>query len=143
MLKSILNGLAGVRGHQTQMDVVGSNIANINTIGYKTMQATFQETLSQMVGSAQGPTGKRGGSNPLQIGLGSSIGGIKSTFSQGALQDTGNVTDMAILGNSFFIVNDGNRDFFTRNGSFGFDGEGTLVNNQGYAVQGKQATAKG
>ncbi|HCK14834.1 TPA: hypothetical protein DHW51_11970 [Candidatus Poribacteria bacterium] len=143
MLKSILNGLAGVRGHQTQMDVVGSNIANINTIGYKTMQATFQETLSQMVGSAQGPTGKRGGSNPLQIGLGSSIGGIKSTFSQGALQDTGNVTDMAILGNSFFIVNDGNRDFFTRNGSFGFDGEGTLVNNQGYAVQGKQATAEG
>lgn len=143
MLKSILNGLAGVRGHQTQMDVVGSNIANINTIGYKTMQATFQETLSQTVGSAQGPTGKRGGSNPLQIGLGSSIGGIKSTFSQGALQDTGNVTDMAILGNSFFIVNDGNRDFFTRNGSFGFDGEGTLVNNQGYAVQGKQATAEG
>lgn len=143
MLKSILNGLAGVRGHQTQMDVVGSNIANINTIGYKTMQATFQETLSQMVGSAQGPTDKRGGSNPLQIGLGSSIGGIKSTFSQGALQDTGNVTDMAILGNSFFIVNDGNRDFFTRNGSFGFDGEGTLVNNQGYAVQGKQATAEG
>ena len=143
MLKSILNGLAGVRGHQTQMDVVGSNIANINTIGYKTMQATFQETLSQMVGSAQGPTEKRGGSNPLQIGLGSSIGGIKSTFSQGALQDTGNVTDMAILGNSFFIVNDGNRDFFTRNGSFGFDGEGTLVNNQGYAVQGKQATAEG
>ena len=143
MLKSILNGLAGVRGHQTQMDVVGSNIANINTIGYKTMQATFQETLSQMVGSAQGPTEKRGGSNPLQIGLGSSIGGIKSTFSQGALQDTGNVTDMAILGNSFFIVNDGNRDFYTRNGSFGFDGEGTLVNNQGYAVQGKQATAEG
>jgi len=143
MLKSILNGLAGVRGHQTQMDVVGSNIANINTIGYKTMQATFQETLSQMVGSAQGPTEKRGGSNPLQIGLGSSIGGIKSTFSQGALQDTGNVTDMAILGNSFFIVNDGNRDFFTRNGSFGFDGEGTLVNNQGYAVQGKQATPEG
>ena len=143
MLKSILNGLAGVRGHQTQMDVVGSNIANINTIGYKTMQATFQETLSQMVGPAQGPTDKRGGSNPLQIGLGSSIGGIKSTFSQGALQDTGNVTDMAILGNSFFIVNDGNRDFFTRNGSFGFDGEGTLVNNQGYAVQGKQATAEG
>ena len=143
MLKSLLNGLSGVRGHQTQMDVVGSNIANINTIGYKTMQATFQETLSQMVGSAQGPTEKRGGSNPLQIGLGSSIGGIKSTFSQGALQDTGNVTDMAILGNSFFIVNDGNRDFYTRNGSFGFDGEGTLVNNQGYAVQGKQATAEG
>ena len=143
MLKSILNGLAGVRGHQTQMDVVGSNIANINTIGYKTMQATFQETLSQTVGSAQGPTGKRGGSNPLQIGLGSSIGGIKSTFSQGALQDTGNVTDMAILGNSFFIVNDGNRDFLTRNGRFGFDGEGTLVNNQGYGVQGKQATAEG
>lgn len=143
MSKSLLNGLAGIRAHQTQMDVIGNNIANLNTVGYKTARATFQETLNQTIASAQPPVGGMGGVNPSQIGLGTAIGAIKSTFTQGNLQETGSTTDLAILGNGFFVVHDGEKNFFTRNGSFHFDANGTVVNNQGLSVQGKQADARG
>ena len=143
MSKSLLNGLAGIRAHQTQMDVIGNNIANLNTVGYKTSRATFQETLNQTIAPAQPPTGGMGGVNPSQIGLGTTIGAVKSIFTQGNLQETGSTTDLAILGNGFFVVSNGDDRFFSRNGNFHFDGNGMIVNNQGMAVQGKQYDARG
>ena len=143
MSKSLLNGLAGIRAHQTQMDVIGNNIANLNTVGYKTARATFQETLSQTIAPAQPPSGGMGGVNPSQIGLGTSIGAVKSIFTQGNLQETGSTTDLAILGNGFFVVNNGDDNFYSRNGNFHFDGNGMIVNNQGMSVMGKQYDARG
>ena len=143
MSKSLLNGLAGIRAHQTQMDVIGNNIANLNTVGYKTSRATFQETLNQTIAPAQPPSGGMGGVNPSQIGLGTTIGAVKSIFTQGNLQETGSTTDLAILGNGFFVVNNGDDNFYSRNGNFHFDGNGMIVNNQGMSVMGKQYDARG
>ena len=143
MSKSLLNGLAGIRAHQTQMDVIGNNIANLNTVGYKTARATFQETLNQTIAPAQPPSGGMGGVNPSQIGLGTTIGAVKSIFTQGNLQETGSTTDLAILGNGFFVVNNGDDNFYSRNGNFHFDGNGMIVNNQGMSVMGKQYDARG
>ncbi|MCH8291372.1 flagellar hook-basal body complex protein [Candidatus Poribacteria bacterium] len=139
MIKSIFNGLSGVRAHQVQMDAIGSNIANINTVGYKAAQVTFEEAFSLTLRTADGPRGI----NPTQIGLGSRAKIIKSVFTQGGLQETGNVTDVAIIGSGFFVVNDGTRDYYTRAGNFHLDSDGLLINNQGFRVQGKQANADG
>ena len=87
--------------------MIGNNIANLNTVGYKTARATFQETLNQTIAPAQPPSGGMGGVNPSQIGLGTTIGAVKSIFTQGNLQETGSTTDLAILGNGFFVVNNG------------------------------------
>ena len=93
MSKSLLNGLAGIRAHQPQMDVIGNNIANLNTVGYKTSRATFQETLNQTIAPAQPPSGGMGGVNPSQICFGTSILSVMSIFTQGNLQETGSTSD--------------------------------------------------
>jgi flagellar hook protein FlgE len=139
MLRSLFSGISGLRSHQQMMDVTGNNIANVNTAGFKSSQATFQDTLSQLINSAGAPQGGRGGSNPAQIGLGVRLGGISTNFTQGAQQTTGRTTDLMIQGDGFFVVNDGNEQLFTRSGNFSFDATGRLVTNTGAAVQGWQA----
>ncbi|GGK18098.1 flagellar hook protein FlgE [Pilimelia terevasa] len=143
MLRSLFSGISGLRAHQTMMDVTGNNIANVNTTGFKGSQATFQDTLSQMVQPAGSPATGLGGTNPAQIGLGVRLGGITTNFTQGATQMTGRSTDLMIQGDGFFAVNNGSETLFTRNGSFSFDANGTMVTNGGMKVQGWQANAAG
>ena len=107
MLRSLFTAVSGLRAHQTMMDVVGNNIANVNTTGFKGSQTVFEDTLSQVVRSSGGPQGLRGGTNPAQIGLGVRVGGIATNFSQGATQVTGRATDVALQGDGFFIVKHG------------------------------------
>jgi flagellar hook protein FlgE len=143
MLRSLFSGISGLRTHQTMMDVTGNNIANVNTTGYKGSQATFQDTLSQLVAAAGAPAGGTGGTNPAQIGLGSRLSGITTNFGQGAAQNTGRSTDLMIQGDGFFAVSDGSETLFTRNGSFSFDANGTLVSSGGKKVMGWQANGAG
>jgi flagellar hook protein FlgE len=143
MLRSLFAGISGLRAHQQMMDVTGNNIANVNTAGFKSSQATFQDTLSQLVKAAGAPQAGAGGTNPAQIGLGVRLGGISTNFTQGAQQTTGRTTDLMIQGDGFFVVADGGEQLFTRAGSFSFDANGRLVTNGGQVVQGWQADAAG
>jgi len=120
--------ISGLKNHQTFMDVVGNNIANVNTTGFKQSRVTFQDILSQTVRSASGPQGGRGGVNPEQVGLGMLISGIDTIQTQGTLQSTGKLTDMAIQGDGYFVMSDGKQNFFTRDGAFDLGIDGTLVN---------------
>jgi flagellar hook protein FlgE len=140
MLRSLFTAVSGLRAHQTMLDVVGNNIANVNTTGYKTSQAVFEDTLSQVVRNSGGPQGLSGGTNPAQVGLGVKVGGISTNFSQGATQVTGRATDVAIQGDGFFVVKQDGQTLYTRAGSFDFDASGNLVNPDGAFVQGWPAT---
>lgn len=120
--------ISGLKNHQTFMDVVGNNIANVNTTGFKQSRVTFQDILSQTVRGASGPQGGLGGVNPEQVGLGVLISGIDTIQSQGTLQSTGKSTDMAIQGDGYFMMSDGKQSFYTRDGSFDLALDGTLVN---------------
>ena len=139
MLRSLFSGISGLRAHQQMMDTTGNNIANVNTTGYKSSQTTFEDTLSQLVRSAGAPQGGVGGTNPAQIGLGVRLGGISNNFSQGAAQTTGRSTDLMIQGDGFFVVQNAGQDLYTRNGSFSFDTNGSLVTSDGGVVQGWSA----
>lgn len=137
MMRSMFSGVSGLRIHQTMMDIIGNNIANINTVGYKTSNLTFQSMLSQTLKGASTPTNNTGGSNPIQVGLGAQMGSVDSNFAQGNLQSTGKVTDMAIQGDGFFILKSNDGVFYTRAGNFTFDASGNLVNPaDGMIVQG-------
>ena len=141
MMRALFSGVAGLKNHQTRMDVIGNNIANVNTYGFKTSRATFQDMLSQTLSGAAKPEENRGGVNPKQVGLGMTIASIDRIFTQGSLQTTGAQTDMAISGDGFFVVSDGERKYYTRAGAFGLDKNGTLVNPaNGLKVQGWMAT---
>ena len=139
MLRSLFAAVSGLRAHQTMMDVVGNNIANVNTAGYKSTQTVFEDTLSQVLRSAGSPQGTIGGTNPAQVGLGTSVGGIATNFSQGAIQMTGRPTDAAIQGDGFFVVSKDNQTLYSRAGAFSFDANGNLVNPDGAVVQGWMA----
>src|SRR5437763_2392482 len=128
MMRSMFSAISGLKNHQTFMDVVGNNIANVNTTGFKQSRVTFQDILSQTVRGASGPQGGRGGVNPEQVGLGVLISGIDTIQTQGTLQSTGKLTDMAIQGDGYFMMSDGKQQFFTRDGSFDLGIDGTLVN---------------
>ncbi|GAA2912984.1 flagellar hook protein FlgE [Actinoplanes cyaneus] len=136
MLRSLYSGISGLHAHQQMIDVTGNNIANVNTVGYKTQSVEFQDTLSQMVGAAGSPQGTMGGTNPSQVGLGVRVSGINSNFSQGSAQTTGKSGDMMVQGDGFFITRQGNEQMYTRAGSFSFDANGTLVTSTGQPVQG-------
>ena len=136
MLRSLFSGISGLRQHQTMMDVVGNNIANVNTNGYKSASVVFEDTLSQMMRASGAATATRGGINPAQVGLGVQLGGISTNFGQGSAQSTGRSTDLMISGDGFFVVRNGNEDVYSRAGSFTFDSTGRLVNNSGMVVQG-------
>lgn len=140
MLRSLFSGITGLRSNQTMMDVVGNNIANVNTVGYKSSQGVFEDTLSQLLTSAGAPQGAAGGTNPAQVGLGVKVAGITTNFAQGAAQLTGRSTDMMIQGDGFFLVSDGSETLYTRAGSFSLDATGQLVTPDGSVVQGWQGT---
>jgi len=124
------------------MDVVGNNIANVNTIAYKASRVTFQDILGQTVKGASSPQNGRGGTNPAQIGLGMNLGGIDTIMSQGSLQSSGKLTDFAIQGEGFFVVSDGTRSYYTRDGAFDIGVDGGLVNpTNGLRVMGWAADA--
>ena len=140
MLRSLFSGVSGLRNHQTQMDVIGNNIANVNTTGFKSGRVTFKEDFAQMVSGATRPNAQTGGSNPVQIGLGSQVGSIDTLFSQGNIETTGLNTDLALQGDSFFVVAKGSQNFYTRAGNFQVDADGKLVSpTNGFTVQGRTA----
>lgn len=141
MMRSMYAGVSGLKAHQTRMDVIGNNIANVNTAGFKASRVTFKEMLSQTLSGAKAPQGNRGGMNPQQVGLGVSLGSIDTNLVQGNLQSTGLGTDLAIQGNGFFVVNNGTQNFYTRAGALTLDENGNLVNaSNGYIMQGWMAT---
>ena len=137
MLRSMFSAISGLRGHQTMMDVIGNNIANVNTVGFKSGRVNFQDILSQTFRGASAPQGGLGSINPAQVGLGMTVAGIDVLQTQGNLQSTGRLTDMAIQGDGFFVLSDGGRQFFTRDGAFDTGLGGQLVNSaSGLKVQG-------
>ncbi|NLJ81216.1 MAG: flagellar hook-basal body complex protein, partial [Firmicutes bacterium] len=129
MMRSMFAGVSGLKAHQNKMDVIGNNIANVNTAGYKSSRATFQEMLSQRIRGASAPTENRGGTNPQQVGLGVSLGSIDVKHTQGNTQSTGYVTDLAIEGDGFFVLGHEENRLYTRAGIFGLDNgtDGNLV----------------
>ncbi len=144
MMRSLFSGVAGLRNHQTRMDTVGNNIANVNTTGFKSGRTNFQDMLSQTLQGAAGPNGNLGGTNPMQVGLGMSIASMDTQFTNGALQSTGVPTDLAISGDGFFILSDGASTTYTRDGSFKFDAAGNyVVPGTGVHVQGWMADSLG
>ncbi len=144
MLSSLFSGAAGLRNHVVRMDVIGNNIANINSVGFKRSRTTFQEALIQTLRGAGRPSSISGGTNPVQRGLGMSVASIDNIFSQGGLETTGQITDLAIQGNGFFVLSDGKQRFYTRVGTFGFDANSDMVNSaNGMWVQGKMADNDG
>src|SRR5947207_5837217 len=146
MLRSMFSGVSGLRSHQTMMDVIGNNIANVNTVGYKSASVVFQDLLSQTIRGAGVPDGAAdgsGGTNPAQVGLGVTIAGISNNFTQGASQLTGRSTDRSIQGDGFFVVRNGGQQLFTRAGSLNFDALGRLVTADGSVLQGWAADASG
>lgn len=144
MMRSMFSGVTGLRNHQLRMDVIGNNIANVNTIGFKGARVTFQEALSQTLSSASKAEGFRGGVNPRQIGLGVTLGSIDVIQRQGAIEDTGFVTDLAIEGSGFFMLSSGDQMLFTRAGAFDFDGNGNFVSKtNGLKVIGYRADRMG
>jgi flagellar hook protein FlgE len=144
MMRSLYAGVSGLQNHQTRMDVLGNNIANVNTTGFKKGRVTFQDMLSQTLTGAAKPTDTVGGVNPQQVGLGMMVSTIDTIHTQGALQSTGVMTDVALQGNGFFILNDGNKSYYTRNGAFGLDRDGKVVNPaNGMRVQGWMAQTVG
>jgi flagellar hook protein FlgE len=143
MLRSMFAAVTGLRSHQAFMDVVGNNIANVNTTGYKTSNVLFEDLLSQQLRGAGLPTGAQGGTNPAQVGLGVRLTGVSVNFAQGATQLTGRSTDFAIQGDGFFVVDQGGTRAYTRNGSFSLDANGNLVTADGGFVLGWQADQNG
>jgi len=143
MIRSMYSAVSGLRSHQTMMDVIGNNIANVNTHGFKKSQALFREVLSQTVVGARTPAEGIGGTNPAQIGLGTGINAISQIMEQGALQRTGRSLDIAIDGDGFFVTRYGGEELYTRAGSFYLDANGSLVSTDGAMVQGWQADALG
>ncbi|HRV70994.1 MAG TPA: flagellar hook-basal body complex protein [Thermovirgaceae bacterium] len=127
MLRSLMSGVSGVKGHQTLLDVVGDNISNANTAGFKKSSVNFQELMSQTEKSATAPGAEKGGSNPNQIGLGMSIGSVIVDHSQGNINYTGAKGDIAIEGDGFFVVEQGSNKVYTRAGAFILDGNGDMV----------------
>ena len=140
MMRSLYSGVAGLKTHQTKMDVIGNNIANVNTTAFKSSSMTFSELMSQTTQKASGPnaTNGTGGTNARQIGLGVKSGAININITgQGSSQSTGNPFDIMITGDNFFVVNNGRQNFFTRDGSFYVDGAGNLaMTSTGYNVMG-------
>jgi len=137
MLRSLMSGVSGVKGHQTMLDVVGDNISNANTTGFKKSDVNFQELMSQTEKTATAPSAEKGGTNPTQVGLGMTVGSIVVDHTQGNINYTGSKSDMAIEGDGFFVVKESSNTLFTRAGNFVLDGNGDLVQSgTGYKLQG-------
>ena len=140
MMRSLFAGVSGLKSHQTRMDVVGNNIANINTVGFKASRTTFADMLSQTSSGASTPAANLGGTNPQQIGLGTNVASIDLDFKDGSPQTTGKNTDVALSGDGLFVLKSGNQYYYTRDGAFSFDNDGNYVlPGSGYYVQGWNA----
>ncbi len=139
MMRSLYSGVAGLKTHQTKMDVIGNNIANVNTIGFKSSSVLFRDVLYQTTSTATGATSNTGGTNASQIGLGTQVSSIATTVTEnGAAQSTNNPYDLMLNGEDFFIVSRGGVNNFTKVGNFSVDGAGCLVTSNGYQVMGWQ-----
>ncbi|MCM1156942.1 MAG: flagellar hook-basal body complex protein [Bacteroidales bacterium] len=138
MMRSLYSGVAGLRTHQTKMDVIGNNIANVNTVGFKSSQVLFKDVLYQTTQSATGATANSGGTNAKQIGLGTTVATISVSHQPGSSQSTNNPYDLMINGSSFFIVNRDGTNYFTKVGAFKKDDAGNLVTGNGELVMGWQ-----
>lgn len=139
MLRSLYSGVSGMKNLQTKMDVISNNIANVNTVGFKSSRVMFQDIMSQTSAPASAPTGNVGGRNPRQIGLGVQISSIDTVHTTGAPQSTGRELDFALTGKGYFVVKDGTgADLYTRDGIFTRDANGWLVNSSGMRLQGIQ-----
>jgi flagellar hook protein FlgE len=143
MLRSMFSAISGLRAHQTKLDVTGNNIANVNTVGFKSSQTVFQDTLSQVIRNGGAAAADRGGTNPAQVGLGVKVAAITTNWQQGATQSTGRSTDFMIEGDGFFVTRAGTEQVYTRAGSFDFDSSGKLVTADGTIVQGWMAEPDG
>jgi flagellar hook protein FlgE len=142
MMRSLYSGITGLQSSQTDMDVIGNNIANVNTVGFKASRVTFETALLQALRAARAPEGNLGGVNPMEVGLGTQIASIDQIMNQGSFQNTGKKTDLAIQGDGFFVVNNGgNGNFYTRAGNFALDKDGALVQaGTGYKIMGWESS---
>ncbi len=136
MMRSLYSGITGLRNHQTRMDVIGNNISNVNTAGYKASRVVFKDIYSQTLSPASGNATTVGGTNPKQVGLGSSIASIDVLHTSSASQYTGVPLDLSIEGSGFFVVRNNGQEFYTRAGNFGTDNSNYLVNGNGAYVLG-------
>jgi flagellar hook protein FlgE len=144
MMRALFAGVSGLRNHQTKMDVIGNNIANVNTTAFKSSRVTFKEAFVQLLQGASRPPGNTGGINPIQIGTGMNVASIDQLFTQGSLETTGQPLDLAIQGDALFTLSDGPRRVYTRAGNFQLDAQGHLIApSSGFVVQGINADALG
>ncbi len=144
MVRSMYSAISGLRNHQVKMDTIGNNISNVNTVGFKSSRVTFEESMAQLLQGASRPPGNQGGTNPMQVGLGMSIGSVDTMTSQGNLEPTGQITDLAVQGKAYFAVSNGEGMFYSRNGAFQFDSTGKMVlPTNGFVLQGKMGDEKG
>lgn len=127
MIQAMYSGVSGLRAFKTQLDVIGNNIANLNTIGFKSSRVAFQDTMSQTMNAGSGPSGGGGGMNPTQVGLGVTVGSIDMDTTQGSLQSTGRASDVAIEGGGYLMLGNGSKLAYTRNGAFSLDADFNLV----------------
>src|SRR3954451_14382822 len=126
MLRSMYSGVSGLKNFQTKLDVIGNNIANVNTYGFKKGRVTFKDAMNQSIGGATAPSATLGGMNAKQVGLGSQIATIDTIHDAGSIQTTNRVLDLAIQGDGYFQVKNGTDTFYTRAGNFYFDNNGNL-----------------
>lgn len=144
LLTSLFAGVSGLRNHQAMMDVIGNNISNVNTIGFKGSRVTFSDTFNQFIKAGTNPTDSTGGTNSFQIGLGMKVNSIDRNWNQGTFERTGITTDLALQGQGMFVLQSNGQKFFSRAGAFQFDASGKLVSPQnGAVVQGKVASQDG
>ncbi|MTI86482.1 MAG: flagellar hook protein FlgE [Balneolaceae bacterium] len=143
LVKSLNSGVSGLKAFQTKMDVIGNNIANVETAGFKSSSVSFAEMMSERLGRAGGGSGQSAPQLSNQVGLGVRVASVNRDFSQGAMQNTGRTTDLAIEGNGYFMVSDGGEDLMTRAGNFVFNKDGYFVDQGGRAVQGYIADSNG
>jgi len=144
MGSAIYAGVTGLQVHQRRIDVIASNIANVNTTGYRSSRVLFQDLFSQTLTGPRAPVGQFAGNNPMQVGLGVRLASIDTNFGQGTLQTTGVASDLAIQGGGFFVLSDGSGNFYTRDGSFDINANGQLIDSAtGLFVQGFQADGAG
>jgi len=144
LLNSLFAGVSGLRNHQSMMDVIGNNIANVNTIGFKGSRVTFSDTFNQFVKAGTNPSTNTGGTNSFQVGLGMKVNSIDRNWNQGTFERTGITTDLALQGQGLFVLKSNGQQLYSRAGAFIFDADGKLVNPQnGAVVQGKVANGLG
>lgn len=137
MLRSLYSGISGMKNFQTKLDVIGNNISNVNTYGFKKGRTTFSDLISQTSSGATAPTATSGGINAKQVGLGSQVASIDTIHTQGSMQTTGRVLDLSISGEGYFVVEDGaGSEFYTRSGNFYFDADRNIVTSSGLKLAG-------